>query len=346
MTVQSILSSISDTVHRLQNEHTNEGNTLMVAAVATLVLLGVGWLCIQTISQANEQEENRANSKNGGDTTVTKCISSGPITPKTNEEGALRNVFSVKQRPLVTGGLSSKASTERPFGSSYYYAHNNPSSKGVYADGLRAEDYVMNGPKLLSKGGVRVEEPSVKTVDQDESSSIISDQNDAKPKMAPASKQITRYLWDDDGGVTAKIHIDSLPLSSTETMSWQDASVSKENVQVRLTGECNDGLMVSITSQNQKKYHLHVPKMYGSADLVKAIVKKHKLLIKITKRKIPKRQSAGSGEGLWGLVSGAVNQLFGGDTKDSYISVKWPQLSATGGDIDEKMFKEVDFRDE
>ena len=55
---------------------------------------------------------------------------------------------------------------------------------------------------------------------------------------------------------------------------------------------------------------------------------------------------AGSGEGLWGLVSGVVNQLFGGDTKDSYISVKWPQLSATGGDIDEKMFKEVDFRDE
>ena len=32
------------------------------------------------------------------------------------------------------------------------------SYRGGYSDGLKAEDYVMNGPKLLSKGGVRIDE--------------------------------------------------------------------------------------------------------------------------------------------------------------------------------------------
>ena len=43
--------------------------------------------------------------------------------------------------------------TKKPFGSSYYYAHNSTKNKGGYSDGLKMEDFTMNGPRLLSKGG-------------------------------------------------------------------------------------------------------------------------------------------------------------------------------------------------
>ena len=54
---------------------------------------------------------------------------------KTTNEGAkaqpLRNVFSVRQKPIITGSKTSskqKASDERPFESSYYFAHNKHST--------------------------------------------------------------------------------------------------------------------------------------------------------------------------------------------------------------------------
>ena len=142
-------------------------------------------------------------------------------------------------------------------------------------------------------------------------------------------------IWDDDSGDTAKIHIDSLPLSTTQTISWEEASIIKDNVDAQLLGDKNDGLMIRITTQDGKKYHLQIVRMYGSADSVKTIVKKHKLLVKIAKKKIRKRQNDG---GFW-------SSLFG--QKEEYVSVKWPQLSCmTGGnEIDEKAFKEVDFKD-
>lgn len=42
----------------------------------------------------------------------------------------LRNVFSVKQKPIVTGkkGSSKQSSSDRPFESSYYFAHNKHST--------------------------------------------------------------------------------------------------------------------------------------------------------------------------------------------------------------------------
>jgi hypothetical protein len=340
----SIISYIRDAAHHwFDNENDNR---LVFAVAATLVLLGVGWI---SASRVTHSSMYIGDTKTNAETSTKKRTSSEPNKSNMIENSSnLRNVFSVKQKSLATGGGGgrNKDASDRPFGSFYYYAHNNENSKGGYADGLRAEDYVMNGPRLLSRGGVRVHDESdaLKTDDREENSTDaleldpIINTTETPKLVVTASQQITRYLWDDDGdGDIAKIHIDSLPKSSTETMPWQDASISKDNVEVRLTGVDNDGLIVEITSQHQTKYYLRVPKLYGSAESAKAIVKKHKLMIKITKRKIKKRQSS---VGIWGSISGA---LFG--QTESYRSVKWPQLSYTGSEIDDKLFKEIGFKD-
>jgi hypothetical protein len=59
--------------------------------------------------------------------------------------------------PAASSHVKQDAAASKPFGSSYYYAHNSTRSKGGYADGLRMEDYTMNGPRLLSRGGKPVD---------------------------------------------------------------------------------------------------------------------------------------------------------------------------------------------
>jgi len=267
-----------------------------------------------------------------------------------NREKKLRNVFSVKQKPPVssTRGANS-AGSDRPFESSYYFAHNKHSSGGGYKDGLRAEDYVMNGPKLLSKGGVRVEEEKSSS-DEDEAgieerSSACSQSVSEKiqtPKMQ-ASTAITRYLWDDGDGNIAKIHIDTLPVSSTKTINWENASVS--TVEARLIGDNNEGLFIGITftikddtsNSLTKRCHLHVAKMYGKAEEVKTMVKKRKLLIKITKKPKQPSNRHSNNTGLWGKITGGHNGA-------KAVPVAWPRLSSSssrvgGSEIDEDLFK-------
>ncbi|KAK1749178.1 hypothetical protein QTG54_001117 [Skeletonema marinoi] len=267
---------------------------------------------------------------------------------ESNSEQKLRNVFSVKQKPPVSSnGGANAAGSDRPFESSYYFAHNKHSTGGGYKDGLRAEDYVMNGPKLLSKGGVRVEDEKSNSsvVDDAEERSSASSQSVSEKKQTPqmqASTPITRYLWDDGEGNIAKIHIDTLPVSSTKTINWEGASVS--SVEARLIGDNNEGLFIGITyninddtSNLTKKCHLHVARMYGNADEVKAMVKKRKLLVKITKkpRQLSNRHS--NKGGVWG-------KLTGGQDGTKTVPVAWPQLSSSssrlgGSEIDEDMFK-------
>jgi hypothetical protein len=49
-------------------------------------------------------------------------------------------------------------------------------------------------------------------------------------------------MWDDDGDDIARIHIDVLPIGSNRTLSWEDANVSKNDVEVRLIGDDRVGL--------------------------------------------------------------------------------------------------------
>ncbi|KAL7534078.1 hypothetical protein ACHAXR_005622 [Thalassiosira sp. AJA248-18] len=351
------MESFGNGFSRLIEEDKNHG---IIGLVVASLLFGVALIWFKKDS-GKKNTNTVDDSRDAGATAKTEESTGADEGEKTQAkgDGKLRNVFSVKQKPMVHGnGSRNKASSDRPFESSYYFAHNKHSTGGGYKDGLRAEDYVMNGPKLLSKGGVRVDdEPPSNETDSEEC--MQSEQNNKKETPKPkltSSTPITKYMWDDDGnGNVAKIHIDSLPKSSTETMKWENANISRDQVDVRLIGENNGGLYVGI-KQEGKQYHLHIPKMYGEADSVKSIVKKHKLLIKITKKKIPKRYSnrykTGDDEGFWKLATNAIGNLArgGAEAKEEFISVPWPRLSASsvgglgGGtaDIDEKMFKEMD----
>ena len=82
----------------------------------------------------------------GGDETKGGDANSNIITTKYDEgagsdSGKLRNVFSVKQKPINTGNGgsssnkkkgSSSADNSRPFESSYYFAHNKHSTGCVF----------------------------------------------------------------------------------------------------------------------------------------------------------------------------------------------------------------------
>jgi hypothetical protein len=250
-------------------------------------------------------------------------------------------------------------------------------NSGGYKDGLRAEDYVMNGPRLLSKGGIPVIGDSNNSMvdthnggddgippQSDETMNNNTTNTDGSKRKMVASTPITKYMWDDDGtGNVAKIHIDSLPISLTKAIQWADAGISSiEQIQVRLIGDNNDGLYIGITSHDGKRrHHLHVPKMYGEAESVKAIPKRHKLLVKVTKKRTSRKRHSKHGrhskfedEGIWTRMTKSIGNLIGGggasgNDEEEYTSQSWPRLSASsagglGGsscEIDEKLFKEL-----
>ena len=196
----------------------------------------------------------------------------------------LRNVFDVKQSdPIIDESTINSSKGEKPFKSPYYYAHNSSKSNGGYKDGLKAEDYVMNKPRLLNK-----------TLDGKESATSSAQASIDKMKD---SLPINNYLWDDDEndeGI-AKIIIDSLPSSmncdKSGYISWKEAGlISKGDVKAKLVGIWKDGLILQIRSKVNdkscfKRYHLHVPRMFGEVEEVKVIVKTKKLIIKLMKKK-------------------------------------------------------------
>ena len=302
--------------------------------VSTLMFIAAAW----AIRLKNKRPTG------GGEHIIEK---SEKKSEPTDDNKKLKNVFSVKQKPPVpaNGRSSTKACSDRPFESSYYFAHNKHSGGGGYTDGLKASDYVMNKPRLLSKGGVPVETTDNSAEDEsiaEDKSSASSEVSEARqqPKML-ASTPLTRYLWDDDGeGNIAKIHIDSLPISSTKTIHWEDASIS--NVEARLIGDNNEGLYVGITFNYQdgseRRCHLHVPRMYGSAEEVKVMVKKRKLLLKITKKpkQMSNRHSSNNNAGLWGKIKRQ-------DANPKLVPVAWPTLNSSSskvGEIDEDLFRQ------
>jgi hypothetical protein len=191
-----------------------------------------------------------------------------------------------------------KAYSDKPFGSKYYYAHNNPDSTGGYKDGLKMEDYRMNGPRLLSKNGMTVQEEKDDQQRHDANQSSAADSVTATTSsrsIVPSDDNvriITRYLWDDPGDSSgiATIRIDVLPDKRPgEFIEWKD--VALENVSASLAGE---GLVVKIITaevQNDKRattplsYRLKIAKLFGDAADVKCIVKPKRLLVKIYKKK-------------------------------------------------------------
>ncbi len=213
-------------------------------------------------------------------------------TAQPGSSSKLKNVFDIKQSaPNISEAPNSsdQKDDDAPFKSSYYYAHNNPKTIGGYKDGLKAEDYVMNGPRLLSKSKQYAEVSNV--------TSSSKTNNVAKMKMG--STAINRYLWDDDGNTDgiARIIIDTLPTSSagpsSTSINWQDTGITKEDVKSKLVGVWKNGLILQIrqkingrdNNSSYKRYHLHVSRMFGEVDEVKSIAKGKKLIVKLYKKK-------------------------------------------------------------
>mmetsp|Transcript_6782 Transcript_6782/g.15377 ORF Transcript_6782/g.15377 Transcript_6782/m.15377 type:complete len:335 (-) Transcript_6782:195-1199(-) len=221
-----------------------------------------------------------------------------PATEKVDDAAAARTT---KPKDIWKVGADSQsklkqpkaAYTEKPFGSKYYYAHNDSNTTGGYKDGLKMEDYRMNGPRLLSVNGLAVsgnDDEENNNSGDEEGASIPEKKNTGATKKRitardPNLKKITKYLWDDpgNGNGIATIRVDVLPGDRLgEFIDWNDVEI--KDVVATLPGE---GLLTKITvGENEiPSYQLKIDKLYGDAAKVKVIIKSKRLLIKIYKKK-------------------------------------------------------------
>jgi len=214
----------------------------------------------------------------------------------------VNNVWKDRRRKgVVPSSSSSKRKgaekEEKPFHSSYYYAHNSSNSKGGYADGLQMEDFDMNKPRLLSKGG----KPFIEELD-DDNDEPVSDQaiketatenpstSIKKSSRLLAQKTrvlpISKYLWDDPGEAkgVASIRIDALPSapgsSTSDLVPWKDANVVESTAELT---NGSKGLLVVVRSSDDTEYRLEIPQLYGDVTSVKAVPKAKRLLIRLQK---------------------------------------------------------------
>jgi len=217
---------------------------------------------------------------------------------------ATSTIGSARLKDIWKVGESSHASSkklkadyvEKPFGSKYYYAHNDSNTTGGYKDGLKIEDYRMNGPRLLSVNGLSVDNDCREEKNNGgreneavaEAATTTEKTNVAPRRITtqdPDVKNITRYLWDDPGnrkGI-ATIRVDVLPGEKFgELVDFGDVEI--KDVTATLPGE---GLLAKIivSDKEMPSYQLKIKKLYGDAADVKVIIKPKRLLIKVYKKK-------------------------------------------------------------
>jgi hypothetical protein len=225
-------------------------------------------------------------------------LKSSKSSASNKDAGPLKDIWQERKRNgMATSSSSSTRRSEkgdRPFGSSYYYAHNNPNAKGGYTDGLRMEDYTMNGPRLLSKSGVPVitnesndtannsqEEPPDETAVHEkplQSKMTVSREN---------IRQISKYLWDDPGDPNgiATIQIQSLPAASDGSpVAWKKINEKIVNIDAQLVNN-KKGLLVMLETGDGDKYKLYIATLYGDVDAVRTLVKPKRLLVRLYKKK-------------------------------------------------------------
>lgn len=224
-------------------------------------------------------------------------LSSTKINNTETSNSTTRNdVWSERRKRGVTAAASStnrssSKDNDKPFGSSYYYAHNNPNATGGYKDGLAMEDYTMNGPRLLSKSsGVVTSVPaSTETsTDASEPKEVTERPTSTASKKAnvvPAVKRISKFQWDDPGDANgiATIRIDTLPGATiTETISWREANIS--DVQTTLIDD-KQGLLIELQGKDDIRYRLQIQKLFGKVEEVRHVVKPSRLLVRVHKTK-------------------------------------------------------------
>lgn len=229
--------------------------------------------------------------------------SSSSSSHDSNNNDFSSNVWEQRRQKGILPNSSSSSNTKncsnpsesKPFSSSYYYAHNN--SKGGYVDGLKMEDYTMNGPRLLSKGGKPIlREESISTTtnedlnnnDRSSDKRMSSDVTTSTTTSAVRSLAINRYLWDDPGDSSgmASLRIESLPDPSNSQLHvpWKNVHAIIKTIDAKLLGEKSLLVLVQTDSVD---YRLEIKKLFGSVASVKTVVKPKRLIIQIQKLKPP-----------------------------------------------------------
>ena len=102
--------------------------------VASVLFVAALWWFKRGSGTANNDGKVNANVNDSWVEAAAKSTDAGASSKgddgQSKGDGKLRNVFSVKQKPIVHGNGSSRkqASSDRPFESSYYFAHNQHST--------------------------------------------------------------------------------------------------------------------------------------------------------------------------------------------------------------------------
>jgi hypothetical protein len=199
-------------------------------------------------------------------------LSSTKVNEKSASQGPIKNIWdpSIREESIESEKMNSFDSEGKPFGSSYYYAHNNLRKTGGYSDGLRMEDYQMETPRLLSKKTMEAVNNDSSTFP--EKAATISTHSDNGIYIP-----ISKYLWDDQGDQKAMgtIRIDQLE----EKKLWKDSEV--EDVIVTL--ESSTKLSVVVLLRDGTKYKLDIPRLYGKVKEVKKVDKGTRLLVRLYK---------------------------------------------------------------
>lgn len=258
------------------------------SALSTIV--GVS-LMAATFHLYNTWTRKKASTTESSKTATSSKSSAAAAAGKHKNANRLKNIWDAGTSDGNNGSAKKTTHEEKPFGSKYYYAHNNPNATGGYKDGLRMEDFRMNGPRLLSKDGLPAAEDTPPSTTSDPEDAAPGNTTTAEPKTTtkritahdPTVQNITKYLWDDPGdwnGI-ATIRIDTLPEKNGQaTINWTEVKVV--NVKADLVGE---GLLVKVETADRGKYQLKIAKLYGDAAEVKTVVKPKRLLVKIYKKK-------------------------------------------------------------
>jgi hypothetical protein len=257
----------------------------------------------QRKGSTEEQSKDAVDKGTNGERSVAPSV----VTPKTKTSKSSTDpsdAWEERRRrgiPAASLHLKKDADSKKPFGSSYYYAHNSSKTTGGYKDGLRMEDFTMNGPRLLSRNGAAVDDGDDKgDGDEDVTNASVCDVSTAEDEddipgstiVVDQSRRtvlVTRFLWDDPGDTTkgsGTIRIDELPScsASSEFVPWKEAADSIANIVAVLINN-NEGLQVKIETIDGVDYLLRIPKLYGEVTGVEATSKTKRLLVKLTKKR-------------------------------------------------------------
>ncbi|GMH57044.1 hypothetical protein TL16_g04287 [Triparma laevis f. inornata] len=202
-----------------------------------------------------------------------------------DKEGMIENDFKDVQKSHTNSSKKSSAwarSSEKGY-LGYYVAHQNQT--GGYKDGLKGDDYAMNGPKKID------DERAKKIVDnlKGKSKGELEDRPEnvrARAEKPPVHSttlpedpgtKILKYSWE-DGEDNVKMYLDVLPGYD----SWLESGVQKEGISTYW--DDRQSLLV-LVMKGEEKWYLHIPLLFADIIDCKTIWKKKRLLIKLFKRK-------------------------------------------------------------